>query len=223
MHVSTNDYSHGAARLPSVAAYRRYVGFLVRRYRPLGVEDWGVWNEENHVSEPTYRSPRRAAEFFRAMYAMCSGCKIVAVDLLDSRAAPTYLSSFYRALGPVSRRRASIVGIHNYEDVNLERHTGTGRILQAARRFNHGVRMWWTETGGLVNSAQFGCSETRAASRTAWLLRLAEHYRRTLQRVYVYSWDGTGCDGFDAGLTRPDGSVRPAYAKLLQAGSALAR
>ena len=133
MHISTNDYTHGVARLPSVAAYDRYVGFLVDRYRPLGVVDWGVWNEENHISEPTWRSPARAAAFFRAMTGMCPGCKLVALDLLDARSAPKYVTAFYRALGPVNRRRAAIVGIHNYEDVNFRRRTGTGGILAAAR------------------------------------------------------------------------------------------
>jgi hypothetical protein len=215
MHISTNDFTHGAARLPSVSAYERYVGFLVDRYRPLGVVDWGVWNEENHVSEPTYRSPRRAAQFFASMTRMCAGCKIVALDLLDARTAPRYVDGFYRALGPINRRRASIVGVHNYEDVNRKRRTGTAGILNAARRYNRHVRMWWTETGGLVSSGQFACSEHRAASRMAWLLQLAHVYRSSLDRVYVYSWRGTDCDGFDAGLTRSDGTVRPAYRTLL--------
>jgi hypothetical protein len=223
IHISTNDYTHRAARLPSVAAYRRYVGFLIDRYRPLGVTDWGVWNEENHVSEPTYRSPRRAAEYFAAMTRMCDGCRIVALDLLDARAAPGYVTSFYRALGPVNRRRASIVGIHNYSDVNRQRRSGTAGILGAARRYNRRVRMWWTETGGLVNAGQFPCSERRAASRMSWLLSLARYYRSSLDRVYVYSWRGSGCDGFDAGLTRPDGTVRPAYTTLLRYGRQYAR
>jgi hypothetical protein len=215
MHISTNDFTHGAARLPSVTAYERYVRFLIDRYRPLGVIDWGVWNEENHISEPTYRSPRRAAQFFAAMTRMCAGCRIVALDLLDTRHAPHYVANFYRALGPVNRRRASIVGIHNYEDVNHERRTGTAGILNAARRYNRHVRMWWTETGGLVNSARYACSERRAAARMTWLLKLARYYRGSLDRVYVYSWRGDGCKGFDAGLTRPDGTVRPAYKTLL--------
>jgi hypothetical protein len=218
MHISTNDYTHGVARLPSVAAYYRYVGFLVDRYRPRGVEDWGVWNEENHISEPTYRSPARAAAFFRAMVGMCPGCQIVALDLLDARAAPRYAAAFYHALGPINRRRAATVGIHNYEDVNLRRRSGTAGILAAARAYNRHVRMWWTETGGLVNTGQFPCNERRAASRTSWLLSLARHYRASLDRLYVYSWRGTGCDGFDAGLTRPDGTLRPAYGTLLRAG-----
>ncbi|MCW3066678.1 MAG: hypothetical protein JWN32_3850 [Solirubrobacterales bacterium] len=217
MHISTNDYTHGVARLPSVAAYRRYVGFLVDRYRARGVVDWGVWNEENHISEPTYRSPRRAAQFFVALRGMCPGCRIVALDVLDTTSAPRYVAAFYRALGPVNRRRAAIVGIHNYEDVNRQRRTGTGGILAEARRWNRRVRMWWTETGGLVNTGQFPCNERRAASRTTWLLALARHYRASLDRLYVYSWRGNGCDGFDAGLTRPDGTVRPAYATLLRA------
>ena len=36
---------------------------LVRRYRPLGVREWGAWNEVNHKTQPTWKSPKRAAQF----------------------------------------------------------------------------------------------------------------------------------------------------------------
>src|SRR4051794_24244208 len=65
MHISTNTFVKKKAHLPSVGEYRRYVGYLVRRYKKLGVHDWGAWNEANHVTQPTWKSPRRAAQFFK--------------------------------------------------------------------------------------------------------------------------------------------------------------
>ena len=35
--------------------------------------------------------------------------------------------------------------------------------------------------------------------------------RRDIKRLYVYNWTGANCNGFDTGLTRADGSLRPAY------------
>ena len=69
--------------LPSAATYRREVGRLVRTLRPLGVREWGVWNEANHPSQPTWRHPERAAAYFTAMRSICRGCTIVALDVLD--------------------------------------------------------------------------------------------------------------------------------------------
>ena len=72
LHISTNDFTHKKAKLPSVAQYRRDVGKLVRRYRAKGVREWGVWNEANHKSQPTYRSPKRAAASSSSRCAACA-------------------------------------------------------------------------------------------------------------------------------------------------------
>src|SRR3954471_11097686 len=83
LHISTNDLREKKAKLPSVSQYRRDVGKLVRRYRKIGVKEWGAWNEENHKTQPTWRSPKRAAQFFKTMRSLCKGCTIVALDVLD--------------------------------------------------------------------------------------------------------------------------------------------
>jgi hypothetical protein len=51
------------------------------------------------------------------------------------------------------------------------------------------------------------------------MFSLARTYRTSgVQRVYVYNWTGAGCAArFDAGLTNPDGSVRPGYTYLRRA------
>src|SRR6476619_2182556 len=56
--AAADDYVR--AKLPSTKSYRTWVGKLVRHYKALGVRDFGVWNEENHVSQPTYKSASRA-------------------------------------------------------------------------------------------------------------------------------------------------------------------
>ena len=62
MHISTDDINSQPRKpLPSNSAYKSKVGALVARYRPMGVKDWGVWNEANHKSQPTAKNPKRAA------------------------------------------------------------------------------------------------------------------------------------------------------------------
>jgi hypothetical protein len=213
MHISTDTYTPGKAKLPSVAAYKKSVGALIKQLKPLGVTEWGVWNEENHKSEPTYRSPTRAAQFYVAMRGLCHGCTIVALDLLDSTDAPSYARSFYRALSPANRAHATLVGIHNYADVNRRRSTGTQGVINAVRAQNRRASFWFTETGGLVDLApQWSCSTSRAAARTSYMFSLARHFKSSVKRLYIYSWSGTGCSGgFDAGLVDPHGKPRAAY------------
>lgn len=218
LHISTDDYTIKKAKLPSVAQYRSKVGALVRRYRALGVREFGTWNEANHASQPTYRSPTRAASFFREMYRLvkpsCSSCAVVALDVLDQTGVERYEKAFFAALSPTYRKRATLVGIHNYGDVNRKRTTFTRNIIHMAHRYNKSTRFWFTETGGLVNFGKnFPCSTARAASRLNTMFSLARTYRTAgVQRVYIYSWSGPGCSArFDAGLVGPDGTPRAGY------------
>jgi hypothetical protein len=218
LHISTDDYTIKQAKLPSVAQYRSKVGALVRRYRALGVREFGTWNEANHASQPTYRSPTRAASFFREMYRLvkprCSSCAVVALDVLDQTGVERYMRSFYRALSPTYRRRATLVGIHNYGDVNRRRTTFTRSIIRQSHHYNKRTRFWFTETGGLVKFGRnFPCSTARAASRLNTMFSLARRYRTAgVQRLYIYSWSGPGCSArFDAGLVGPDGTPRKGY------------
>jgi hypothetical protein len=221
LHISSDDLRRRRAELPSVERYRSRVGRLVRHFRELGVREFGAFNEANHDSQPTYRSPTRAASFFRELYRMvkpgCPGCAVVALDVLDQPGVERYMRSFYGALSATYRRRATIVGIHNYGDVNRQRTTYTGSIIRQARAYNRSTRFWYTETGGIVNfGRKFRCSTSRAASRLDDMFDLAKRYRRSgVQRLYVYNWTGAGCDArFDAGLTTPGGRTRAGYRVL---------
>jgi hypothetical protein len=214
LHISTNDLRPRRARLPSYDQYRRDVGALIRRMRAMfGITTWGVWNEVNHVSQPTYRSPARASSFFKAMYRECAGCTIVALDVLDQAGVTAYMRRYYRALGPTYRRRARRVGIHNYSDVNRRRSTGTRGIIRQARHYNRSTLFWLTETGGVVRfGSSFPCSASRAKDRLRYLFSLAKSLRSSLQRIYVYAWTGGDCKvRFDAGLTTASGRPRPGY------------
>jgi hypothetical protein len=212
MHFSTNNFAHGRAKLPSNRAYRKYVGKLVRRYRKMGVHEFGVWNEENHSSQPTFRNAGRAATYYRTLQSICPHCTIVALDVLDQRGVQGYIARWFRALPSSYRHRRIIVGIHNYSDTNRLRSRGTSAIIHAARSHDRHAQFWLTETGGVVNfGGAWPCNEQRAASRIAYMFKLARKFRHTVKRLYAFSWTGSNCVGFDAGLVRADGSTRPGY------------
>ena len=220
MHVSSNNLARKKAKLPSVRTYRTKVGALVRRYRPQGVKTWGAMNEANHDSQPTWKNPKRAAQYFLALRKMCKGCTIVALDLLDQRGVDRYIKRFYRALGK-RRSLAKIVGIHNYSDTNRYRSRGTRLILRTVKRYNRRAQFWLTETGGVVKfGSSFKCrpsrpaaAEKRAARAVTYMFRLTKQFRRDIKRLYIYNFSGDDCVGrFDAGLVRRNGTPRPAYA-----------
>jgi len=217
MHISTNNLQAYQATLPTLEEYRTAVAALIEKFKPLGVKEWGVWNEANHVTQPTYKSPKAAAQFYKAMKAECSGCSIVALDVLDQKGVESYIKRWLAAAGS-SGKSAKIIGIHNYSEVNrrikkgTDRYPGTARIIKAVRKKNKKAKFWYTETGGVVNfGSNFPCDKRRPVSRTKFLFELVNKYQKDVVRLYNYNFTGANCDGFDAGLTEADGSIRPAY------------
>ena len=216
LHISTEDLRVKKGKLPTPKAYKRHVGRLVRHFRSLGVREFGVWNEANHKTQPTWRSPKRAAQYFKVMRKLCKKCTIVALDVLDQRGVERYMKRYYRALGRY-RRHAKIVGIHNYSDVNRRRSSGTKSIMRTARRYKRNSTFWLTETGGVVKFGKsFPYNPKRAAKRLGYLFRIVRQQRRAIKRVYVYNWTGArrGAVRFDAGLTNASGKPRKGYRVL---------
>ncbi len=223
MHVSTDDINSVPRKgLPSVAQYKSKVGALVKKYKPQGVTEWGVWNEANHKSQPTDKNPKRAAQFYAAMRGFCSGCKIVALDVLDQAGVEKYIASWLKAGGSTARK-AKIIGVHNYSQVNRRiteknasnRYPGVARILKAIRKGkNSAAKLWLTETGGLASfGSNFKCDRSRQANRTKYMFDLVKKYDKNIERLYSYNWFGFGCTpAFDGGLVEADGTVRPALA-----------
>lgn len=224
MHISTDDINSIPRRpLPSNSSYKTKVKALVQRYKPMGVSEWGVWNEANHKSQPTARNPKRAAQFFKSFKSVCKNCKIVALDVLDQSGVERYIASWMKAAGSAGRS-AKVIGIHNYSQVNRRitakkasnKYPGTARIIKAVRKKNKRAKFWYTETGGLASFGRaFRCDLGRQASRTKFMFDMIKTYDRDVERLYSYNWFGTTparCNGFDAGLVDADGAARPAYA-----------
>jgi hypothetical protein len=210
VHLSTTRFD-GRAPRPSVSRYRSEVRRLVPYLRRLGVRDFGVWNEANHKTQPTWSSPSHAALYFREMYravhARCStrSCRVVALDVLDQRGRERYVRRFYERLSPTWQRRARFVGIHNYSDVNRRSLTRTRSIIREVRRHNRAARFWFTETGGVVgfgrgfpcdpsSPASVAAAERRAQGAVTQIFRVARTYRKAgVQRIYLYNWYGNDC------------------------------
>jgi len=188
-------------RLPSVAEFRADFRAFKRRYPQVRV--YAAWNEINQAIQPTADAPARAAEYYNVVKAECGGCTVVAGDLLDQAGMTRYLAEYRRHLDGTP----DVWGLHNYSDANRFRTSGLRRMLRAVRG-----DIWLTETGGLVEFGRnFPRDERRAARAVDYVLGLARDTPR-VKRIYIYNC--TGNARFDAGLTNPDGTTRPAYTYL---------
>ena len=196
-------------KLPTVRQYTK--AFNAFRERWPGIKVISPWNEANHRSQPTFKNPKRAAQFYNVVRKNCRGCKIVAADVIDERNMERWLKVFKR-----TAKKPRIWGLHNYRDTNPrkgQRLGGTKRLLKAVRG-----DIWLTETGGIVKfvlpngHTLFAKSESRANRATKRMFALARRYRSRIKRLYIYHWQQPGADNrFDAGLIRANGTARPAY------------
>jgi hypothetical protein len=189
-----------ACKAPSIRTYKKAVkGF--RKEFPYA-KTFAPWNEVNHVSQPTYKSPKLAVKYWKAMKSSCKKCTILAADLLDQRNIDSYLRRFQKA----SKGKGRIWGLHNYNDVNRHKSKGIQRVLRVTKG-----QLWLTETGGLVQfkTSGFRYSPKRAAKATKYLFQLAKKFKR-IKRIYVYRWFGAPrTERFDSGLVGPNGETRP--------------
>ena len=198
--------------LPSASRFDR--AFRAFRKRWPWVKVIGVWNEANHRSQPTFKRPDRAAQYFNIVKKRCRSCKVVAADVIDDRNMVRWLTDFRKVA-----RRPRIWGLHNYRDTNPrrgQRYGGTRELLRAVRG-----RVWLTETGGIVRfvlpdgRTLFPRSEKRANVAMGRVFRLARRYRSRIDRLYIYHWRQSEVDSrFDAGLVRASGKPRPSYHTL---------
>ena len=200
--------------VPSAAQFRAAVAAFVARWPQ--VRTYTAWNEANHESQPVAGRPEHAAVLWGELVAACPGCTVVAGDVLDSGSYVRWLERF-QAAAPGAPR---LWGLHNYGDVTYGRTTGTDAVLAAVDG-----EVWIEETGGIVTlrdaagRVTLATDEARAARAIDAAFAIAAT-RPRVTRLSFYHWRAGAADRFDAGLTRPDGTLRPSfYALAAQLGA----
>ena len=207
-----NRYSKKkACRAPSTSAYKK--AFLAFDKAFPWVKTYSAWNEINHKSQPTFKSPKKAAQYYNVLrkYTRSKKIRVMAADMLDTGNLGRYLSTFKRHM----KGSPKLWGLHNYGDVNRRRSSFTKQMLRSVPG-----ELWLTETGGIVKLLpSFKSSPSRAKARTTDMFKLVNQYdtkrrgmRSKITRLFVYTWFGEERSArFDAGLVNPDGSPRPAF------------
>ena len=176
------------------------------------VRIYTTWNEANHESQPVSGRPETVAGYYEELTAACPSCTVVAGDVLDSGGYVRWLERFQQA----TDSDPQLWGLHNYGDVTYGTTEGTDAVLRTVSG-----QLWIEETGGIVvlrNSAgrvTLSFNEARAAASIDRAFAIVAA-RPRITRMYVYHWQSGATSRFDAGLVRPDGSLRPSYAAMLR-------
>jgi len=209
-HLKANGCPSSPCVVPSRATYRAAVRAFIARFGQVRV--YTTWNEANHESQPVSGRPETVAGYYEELRDACPTCTIVAGDVLDSGGYVRWLQRFQQATDSAPQ----LWGLHNYGDVTYGTAEGTDAVLRTVSG-----QLWVEETGGIVvlrNSAgrvTLSFDEARAAASVDRAFALLAT-RPRITRMYIYHWQSGPTSRFDAGLVRPDGSLRPSYDAVLR-------
>lgn len=209
-HLKTDRCPGSPCTIPSRATYAADVRAFIARWPQ--VRTYTTWNEANHEAQSVSNAPERVAGYYEELVAACPGCTIVAGDVLDSGGYVNWLRRFEAA----TTLNPQLWGLHNYGDVTYGTTTGTDNVLATVPG-----RLWIEETGGIVvlrnqtGRQTLPYDETRAAESIDQAFAIAEA-RPRIDRMYLYHWSAPANGGFDAGLVRPDNTLRPSYDEVVK-------
>jgi hypothetical protein len=210
-------------KMPSVSVYQRDVQKFIRLF-PRVIQ-YQAWNETNRGTVVEYvkgrrhiglvsPTPMQSAAYYKALRAVCKGCTITGLDILDGPTiAPSlhYIAQFKLALAHLKVTLPRLWGFHNYSDTNRFSSSRTRAILAAVPG-----EVWLTETGGVVKFGPAfpnvkGSGLRRASRALSFMFHLAASNPR-IKRLYIFQWSGARASArFDAGLTDPHFNPRPGY------------
>ena len=195
--------------LPTPERYGAAVGQFRERYP--WVREFSAWNEANSCGERTCKRARLVASYYRQLRIACSGCTLLAADLVDQPNLTDWAHEF--------RRYATVQptrwGLHNYLDANRYSTTYTRQALAATDG-----QLWLTETGGLVDRNNGSTTVipqgfTHAANAINYLLATIRRFSGRIQRIYIYNWIANRPPStWDSGILNYHLEERRSYAVL---------
>ena len=206
---------------PTLAQYTKLVKGFRKKYPQVKV--FTPWNEENHVFQPTAKSPRLAFQYYRILRRACPSCKILAGDVLDDSNLTSWLEKYERYY-----KGAGTWGLHNYQDANKGRSLKESWTYKMTKLVKGDI--WSTEAGGIVGfktvqgrvAYKYSLSRQLKAQRHLFRLMGDRRVKHRYKRVYIYdyfgTWDAKGRkdNRWDSGLIARGvkGKPRPAYYDL---------
>ena len=102
-YLPSGRYSKArVCRAPSASEYRNAFGMFDAKFP--WVKTYSAWNEINHKSQPTFKSPRTAAGYYNVLRAQARRGKfrVMAADMLDTPNMSRYLAA--SGATPTARR-----------------------------------------------------------------------------------------------------------------------
>jgi hypothetical protein len=215
--------------------YADFVDFVVRRYSPLGVAHYEIWNEPNHPRFwPSGVNAADYASMLRAGHAAVKAANPAATVLMGglSKGDHYYLDQLYAA---GAKAYMDVINIHPYtgavgptscwNDSNGRKAVDAFCSIEAVRdvMVAHGDTakpMWLTEFGWTTYTGPYGVSEAKQAQNLTdsftWLSSrpyVTNAFWYAFRNTYWLKDDPTSWEA-NVGLLRTNYTAKPALAAL---------
>lgn len=205
-------------RLVSSGSYK--AAFKAFRKRYPWVRIFQPWNEVNNLTQPTAHNPAALVTYYKIARRYCRGCTILGADIQDLPNMVPYTKQLLAAFRRAHVATPRVWGVHNYTDTNRfvpDRASNMRKLVKLLPG-----KLWITETGGLFRFQPQGSRQTfrpdlrRQKRAMAALFKQADHYRRKIDRVYLYQWfASSAANRWDSAILDVHGLPRPVYDVLL--------
>jgi len=208
-HSAGDNCPHEPCTKPSEPEYAKAIKAFRAKYPTIRLLT--AWNEANAPTQPTYRDPVQAVQYFKIVKRLCRGCTIVAADVLDNTIMSRWLNTF-NSVAVSQRLKPRLWGLHNWGDVNHFQTDGIRTVLDTVKG-----EVWLTETGGIVafttadGRQNFHPSERRGAKAMRYLFRKIVPISKRIKRIYIYNWLSQPTNRWDTGLIDHAGHARAMY------------
>jgi hypothetical protein len=208
-HSARDNCPHEPCTKPSEPDYEAAIRAFRAKYPTIRLLT--PWNEANAPTQPTYRDPVQAVQYYKIVKKQCRGCTIVAADVLDNSIMSRWISTF-ASVAESQHLRPRLWGLHNWGDVNHFQTDGIRTVLDTVRG-----SVWLTETGGIVSfqtadgRQNFHPSSARASKAMRYLFRKIVPMSKRIKRIYIYNWLSQPSNRWDTGLLDHDGRARGMY------------
>jgi hypothetical protein len=195
------------------AAFARYCREVVKRYKPLGVRTYEIWNEPN--ASTFWRPQPHPGDYARLLEVAYNSCKEAdpGATVLGCSTAGTDLEFIGRVLDAGGGRFMDALSFHPYcQPLPPEKKLLTD--ISKLKGLAPGKPLWITEFGYSTHSGPAGVDEESQANYAVRAFLLART-SPAVERVFWYDFQNDGEDRdeaeFNFGLVRRDGTPKPAY------------
>lgn len=214
-------------------AFAAFAALAAKRYAPVGVHDWEIWNEENLQGFASSANPAAAyttllSDTYAAIHAVDSRALVMlgGLGMVDSNPSRHWIGAYdflsgVAAAGGLSS--ADAIGVHPYDWTDLPQDGAPFTMIDSSKQslesvlrfYGHAAIPFWITETGVPTGAGYVSLQTQAS--LAQDIVATETKDPRIEGLFWYTDTDLPNSGLYFGLRTASGTVKPAMGVLTAA------